>query len=178
MNFRTVFGTLLTALCVISAVAKAGETTTSTATAAARFEAVKKLAGDWVERGKDGTPTDKLVSSIRVTAGGTVVEETLFPGTDHEMVTMYHRDGDDLVLTHYCTLGNQPRMRAEPGGAADRIAFAFVGATNLKSDDDHHMRRATLNLADPDRYRSEWVPCKEGGPCGKVAFDLVRRPRK
>ena len=91
-------------------------------TNAQRFDALKKLAGEWVEVGKDGKPTDKLVSSVRVTSAGTAVEETLFPGSDHEMVTMYHLDGDDLILTHYCSLGNQPRLRrAGRGSASNRL---------------------------------------------------------
>src|SRR6516165_1621351 len=80
---------------------------------AQRLEALKGLAGDWVEVGKDGKPTDRVVSSIRVTSAGSAVLETLFPGTDHEMVTLYHLDGAELILTHYCMMGNQPRMRAE-----------------------------------------------------------------
>ena len=84
---------------------------TSTSTAAQRFAALKKLAGDWVEVGKDGKPTDKVFTSFRVTAAGTTLLETVFPGGDDEMITMYHLDGDDLILTHYCTFGNQPRMR-------------------------------------------------------------------
>ncbi|HUY92931.1 MAG TPA: hypothetical protein VMV10_29645 [Pirellulales bacterium] len=80
-----------------------------------------------------------MISSIRVTSAGSAIEETLFPGGDHEMVTMYFIDGDKLLLTHYCALGNQPQMQAEPGEDAKRIAFKFVGATNLKSADELHM---------------------------------------
>lgn len=34
------------------------------------LEKMKKLAGTWVEADKDGNPTDKVVSVIKVTAGG------------------------------------------------------------------------------------------------------------
>jgi hypothetical protein len=144
---------------------------------AQRFEALKSLAGDWVEIGKDGQPTDKVVSSIRVTSGGNTVQETMFPGSDHEMVTMYHLDGADLVLTHYCMLGNQPRMRAEQGGDTNKIVFKFTGATNLKSNDDQHMHQATLTIAGPDHFKSEWVSCKDGKACHQVGFDLVRKQK-
>ena len=50
---------------------------------------------------------------VRTTGGGSAVTETLFPGTAHEMMSVYHMDGDDLVLTHYCAGGNQPRMMLE-----------------------------------------------------------------
>jgi hypothetical protein len=142
-----------------------------------RFEALKGLAGDWVEIGKDGKPSDKVVSSIRVTAGGNTVQETLFPGSDHEMVTMYHLDGADLVLTHYCMLGNQPRMRAERGKDVNKIAFKFDGATNLKSKDDQHMHEATLTIVGKDRIQAKWVACRDGKGCHEVSFDLARKAK-
>src|SRR6516162_2128766 len=145
--------------------------------ASQRFEAIKGLAGDWVEVDKDGKPTDKVVSSIRVTSGGNTVQETLFPGSDHEMVTMYHLDGEDLVLTHYCMLGNQPRMRAEPGTDVNRIVFKFSGATNLRSNDEQHMHQAALSIEGKDRYKAVWVFCKDGKACHEAKFDLVRKQR-
>ena len=62
------------------------------------FEKLKKLAGTWVEADKDGKPTDKVYSVIKVTSGGSVVHETIFPGTPMEMVSVYNLDGGDLVL--------------------------------------------------------------------------------
>ena len=144
---------------------------------AQRFAALKQLAGDWIELGKDGKPTDKVVSSIRVTSAGSAVQETLFPGSDHEMVTMYHLDGADLVLTHYCSLGNQPRLRAEPGTDVNKIVFKFVGGTNLKSNDDHHINEATFTLVDKDHFKADWTSCKDGKTCHQVHLDLVRKQK-
>ena len=112
-----------------------------------------------------------------MTAGGTAIEETVFPGADHEMITMYHLDGDDLILTHYCILGNQPRMRAEPGKDVDRIAFKFVGGTNMKSANEHHMDHATFTLLDNDHFKTEWVSCKDGATCHEVTLNLVRKQK-
>ncbi len=173
MMFRTTSTLCTIALLAACAVSKAEEK--GGPTALQQFESLKKLAGEWVEVGKDGTPTEKVVSSIRVTSAGSAIEETLFPGGDHEMVTMYFLDGDRLLLTHYCALGNQPQLRAEPGKDAKQIAFKFIGATNLKSADEHHMHEATLTLAGPDRYQSEWISNKEGKTCHKVQFDLMRK---
>ena len=75
------------------------------------FENLKKLVGDWVQANPK-TEAEKSVVALRyrLIAADSVVVETDFPGTDKEMVTMYHRDGDQLVLTHYCMCGNQPRI--------------------------------------------------------------------
>ncbi len=175
MKVQTVSLMLAIVLLPVTASTRADEK--PAATSAQRFAALKKLAGDWVQIGKDGKPTEKLVSSIRVTSGGTAIQETLFPGSDHEMVTLYHLDGDDLVLTHYCMLGNQPRMRAEPGKDVNTIAFKFIGSTNLKSKDDHHMNQATFTIEGKDRFKAVWVSCKEGKACHEVTLDLVRKQK-
>src|SRR5262245_26324092 len=80
----------------------------------AGLEKMKSMAGTWVVADKDGKPTDEIASVIRVTAGGSAVHETIFPGQPHEMISMYTAEGSDLVMTHYCMLGNQPRMKADP----------------------------------------------------------------
>ena len=86
------------------------------AAAPAALERLKALAGEWVAA-EDGEMAKKgdLVARYAVTAAGSAVVETVFPGSAHEMVTVYHADGPDLVLTHYCMEGNQPRMRARDG---------------------------------------------------------------
>jgi hypothetical protein len=174
MKFRMALCMLTITLFAIHAAASGEEKAASTN--AQRFEALKKLAGDWVAIGEDGKPTNNVVSSIRITSAGSVVQETLFPGSDHEMVTMYHLDGADLVLTHYCALGNQPRLKAEPGNDVNKIAFKFAGGTNMKSNDDQHMDHATLTIG-TDRYKAEWTACKDGKSCHQANFDLVRRPK-
>jgi hypothetical protein len=175
MKVRIAFSLVVVALLAVVASARAESK--AAPTNAQRFEALKKLAGDWVEVDKEGKPTDKVISSIRVTSGGSAIQETLFPGTEKEMITMYTLDGDDLVLTHYCMLGNQPRLKAEPAKDANTIVFTFVSAGNLKSNDEHHMDHATLTLAGLDRFKAEWVSCKDGKTCHQVGFDLVRKQK-
>ena len=49
----------------------------------------------------------------KLTGAGSALVETQFPGTGHEMVSVYHLDGDDLRMTHYCAAGNQPRVKLD-----------------------------------------------------------------
>ena len=143
--------------------------------APSRLDVIKKLSGDWVEVGEDGKPTDKVVATYRTTAGGTVVEETLFGGTPHDMVTMYFMDRDELMLTHYCVAGNQPRMKAEKQSDPNKIVFQCAGGTNMKSENDEHMHHATLVLVDDNHLQSEWLEYKDGKQIMNASFKLARK---
>lgn len=142
---------------------------------ASALAAIKQLAGEWVQVGEDGKPTDFVMTKFRVTAAGSAVEETLFPGTDHEMITMYHTDGDALVLTHYCGMGNQPRMKAEPSGDPKKIAFKFTGGTNIKPESDMHMHDGTITLVDANRIKAEWSVYDGGKQTLTHTFDVMRK---
>jgi hypothetical protein len=139
------------------------------------FERFKRLAGDWVgkEQGKDGP---EIAVRYKVTAGGSAVIETIMPGDEHEMVTVIHPDGNDLLLTHYCMLGNQPQMRAAAAGSGNTVEFKFIRATNLKSAKDMHMHDATFTFVDADTLRTAWTHYNEGKPTGQVVFELKRKP--
>src|SRR5438034_8262878 len=71
--------------------------------AAATLERIKKLQGTWATAPAEGQPAMSIV--FRPTAGGTAVIETMFGGTPKEMINLYTADGDKIVLTHYCMLG-------------------------------------------------------------------------
>jgi len=138
----------------------------------------KALEGDWVAA-EDGPMAKKgdLVARYRLTGAGTAVVEDIFPGTPHAMTTVYHADGADLVLTHYCMGGNQPRMRAKPSGDTRTVAFAFDGGTNLDPAKDEHMHAATFTFLSADEIRSEWVEHAGGKPKMTVSMHLARQPR-
>ena len=81
------------------------------------LERVKQLAGRWEgisqEEGKEAEPA---VVEYKVTSGGSAVVETLFPGTPHEMVSVYHDEHGKVAMTHYCMLvylGKPSRIDAD-----------------------------------------------------------------
>lgn len=143
----------------------------------AALEKFKALDGEWVAA-EDGEMARKgdLVARYAVTAAGTAVVETVFPGSPHEMVTVYHADGPDLVLTHYCMEGNQPRMRAKDARGS-RFDFEYDGGTNIDPRRDRHMHRALLELLGVDEIRSEWTELDAGQPVFVAKSHLVRKPR-
>jgi hypothetical protein len=142
----------------------------------AGLEQFKQLAGDWVGKETEGLNAGQEVRvNYKVTSAGSAVVETLLCGTEHEMVTVIHQDGDDLALTHYCALGNQPRMKTSGKPDGNKVAFKFTGASNLKSEKDMHMRDVTFTFVDKDTLKSEWTHYNDGKAAGKVVFELKRK---
>ena len=166
----------VSALCVLAfGLARGDEKPAAADKSAPSLECIKKLVGDWVEADKDGKPTAKVVSSFRVTAGGSAVREIIFPDSEMEMVTIYTQEGADLVSTHYCILGNQPRFRAEAGKQSNQIVFKCVGGGNLNTAKDTHMGQGTLTLVDADHLQLECVKCENGKACETHKMSLVRK---
>lgn len=143
----------------------------------AGFEKMKTLVGTWVAADDNGQPTDRVVSVIRLTAGGSALHETIFPGEPEEMISIYTTDGADVVMTHYCIIGNQPQMKAKSTPSGNRLSFEFVGGTNLDPKKDKHMHSAVLTFVDDDHYEVEGMAWDNGKPapemCGKMK--LIRK---
>jgi hypothetical protein len=139
----------------------------------AAFDRLKRLAGEW-----EGTVMTPDGPPVRVrwepTAGGHVMRETMFPGTGHEMVTMYHLDRGELVLTHYCVAGNQPRMKLATF-TPEEVAFDFTGGGNLDPARDTHMHTGRLLFKGDDRLETDWKEYAMGQPGVSRKFFLTRR---
>jgi len=137
----------------------------------AGFEKMKPLVGDWQGKSDDGKPVG---ISYALASDGSVLVEKIDAGSEKEMVTVYYPDGDRLMMTHYCSLHNQPRMRADVAAADGRkLLFNFVDATNLSSPDAMHMHKLAVNLEDKDHFVQEWT-WKSGEKEGTVVFRLER----
>ena len=141
------------------------------AAARAQFERFVALEGDWLIVG--GDHAQGATHSYRTIASGSAVVETVFPGQPHEMVTLYHLDGPALVLTHYCALGNQPRMLAEPS-TGDSVQFRFVSGGNLASLADAHMHDARFTFIDDAHFRSIWSHWDGGEEIDRMEMELSR----
>jgi hypothetical protein len=143
----------------------------------AGLEKMKTLVGTWVSADKDGKPTDDVVSIIKLTAGGSAVHETLFPSQPHEMISVYTADGSDVVMTHYCMLGNQPRLKASTKSLKDKLNFEFTGGSNLDPKKDRHMHSAVLTFIDADHLEVEGTGWENGAPAKEMCngMKLVRK---
>ena len=138
------------------------------------FDTMKSLAGTW--EGKDSMGGAVEVSN-RLTAGGSAVVseiKTNMHGKAEDMISMINMDGDRLLLTHYCSAGNQPRMQATLSPDGKSITFTFVDATNLASPDAPHMQSVTFNFIDGNHHTEEWHFALQGKEMTK-RFDLQRK---
>ena len=122
--------------------------------AVAAFNKLKTLAGNWEATSKRG----KMTSSYEVISNGSALTERINVPGEGEMLTVYHLDGDRLVLTHYCTAGNQPHMQAEAfDPAKNEIQFNFSGGGNLADANAGHMHNVLFKLGGADSFTTNWT---------------------
>lgn len=173
--------TLALAILLLTASAAAAEVTADEA-----FDILKGMAGTWestpegsgaeAEAEAEAAEAGEVTHEFELSAAGTVVMETMAPGTRHEMINMYHLDGDDLVLTHYCAGGNQPTMRLDrETSTAERMVFDFTGGTNLDPATDHFIHDMELAIVADGRVESVWRSWGDGAPAATMTFHLARR---
>jgi hypothetical protein len=164
-GFASIVGSLL--LIAIAAYAQSPAKATDSG-----FDRLKILVGDWVATGEDGKP---FTNNIRLVSNRTALQETFQTGQDNQMITMYSADGSRVALTHYCSMGNQPRMETPAvAGATDEFVFSFTGATNLPTPDASHMHRLVLQIDDADHFSETWTFREKKGDT-KRTFNFVRK---
>ena len=135
------------------------------------FSKLKALEGNWQSKPIPGSDQEKI--AYKVTSGGNALQEVLFPGTPNEMLSVYYIEGTDLVMTHYCMLPNQPKLRAI-STQDDKLTFELAPTAGINSATDQHMHSLTITLAGPDRLIQEWTSFKDGKPEHTKTIDLVR----
>ena len=165
-------------LAVVAMIALAGATAClakAPVNAKDAFNKLKTLAGDWRGTVDQKGTGQEITVNYRTTSNGSVLMETLFAGTDHEMVTLYHLEGDQLVLVHYCAMGNQPKMALTQASTADQLEFDFVGGTNVKPKTDTHMHSGRIQFEGKDAVIAEWDTYQQGKKTGGHKFFLTRK---
>jgi hypothetical protein len=142
-------------LCVcVAAVAVPQEMPPAARTTPA-FDQIKSLAGHW-----EGTTSasHKVEVSYEVISNGSVVMERLHPSTEPDMITMYVLDGDRILVTHYCSMGNQPTMQTAASPAANgKLDFTFLRLAGAKSPDEGHMAALTVSIPDKTHLVQTWT---------------------
>ena len=159
-------------ILAMSAALKAGEQMDyKPYTGSAQLERMKKLVGKW--EGLDPKmPGQKAQVEYQMTSGGSVLEEKLFPGTPHEMVSMYHDQNGKLAITHYCMLHNQPQLGLK-SSTDKEYKFELVKGSGIKPN-EAHMHELTVTFTDDDHIVQHWVSYEGGKRKDDVTLTFAR----
>jgi len=174
---QLIFVLLASALAAPAVMAQSGSAPSGSGKldAKAAFEEFKGLAGEWegTATTKDGPPAQVRYELV---SNKSVLMETLFPGTDHEMRSVYHMDGSNLVMTHYCAIGNQPHMKLETSASKPaELVFDFAGGTNMDPAKDAHMHSGKIKLVDANHVEAEWAYYEGSTQKGAHRLFLTRK---
>jgi len=149
--------TMLLALAVMTTLAA---TASGRESAADRFyQRLRALEGEWEgtlqwSGGRDASGS--LRATYVLTAGGHSLIENLFmdAATTASMSSVYHIDGSDLRMTHYCLARNQPRLKSTTiDEAAGIVEFAEVDVTGTDPPNRAHVQKVRLQLVGADELR-------------------------
>jgi hypothetical protein len=145
---------LIASLLLISAAVHAADNPAGrTMDARAAFTRLKVLVGEW----QADTSRGKAHVTYELIAGGTSLVERETGENMPAMLTVYHMDGNRLILEHYCMTGNQPRMEARSfDPQTGELRFHFLDATNLAGKNAGHMHNATIRLVDSEHLSTAW----------------------
>lgn len=152
--------------------------TTNAAADSAIFSHLNALEGEWEMQDEDGNWNTAAI--FAVSSNGSVVREIMFPGSPSEMTNLYHMDGSEAVVTHYCAAGNQPRMTAsglQTTADGPAIDYTFDSVSNLRDSHDHVMGGLKLVFIDANNLQEHWTTLdKNGEVAGEMTFDMRRKP--
>jgi hypothetical protein len=155
-------------------VVHAGEYQTTSHTNSAEFERIKQLAGVWEGTSSMGKEGEKIRVEYRLTAGGSALVETLFPGSAEEMVSVYHDQKGKLAMTHYCMLRNQPSMTLRKADARTiELVFSKKGNA-INPAKEKHMHAVSITFTDTNHITQKWTMFEKGKNTGEVTLTLAR----
>lgn len=110
--------------------------------AAAVFDQLKSLQGQW----RSAKPDGKTTVEYRLIANGTALVETWTMSPTRQSMTVYAMDGERLLATHYCPQGNQPRLVLAGTDASGTHRFDFLDGTNLQDPEGFHEHAFTVRI--------------------------------
>lgn len=169
-KFMGVLGVLVGGILIGGSVFAKSE---NTAKPNAMFTDLKGLEGNWVGTHKTEKGEEKVPVNYALSSGGSILVEKMFAGEKKEMMSVYHPAGESVLMTHYCSLGNQPRMRlSEHHGNV--FQFKFQDASNIGKKDPH-MHELKVTLEDDQHFSQEWSFYENGKLANTEVFHFVRK---
>jgi hypothetical protein len=172
-RFLYVLFVFVSLLLVGSFVAYAGEGRGTPYSGSKEYEHMKQLVGVWEGTSNMGKEGQKVKVEYRLTAGGSAIVETLFPGTPEEMISVYYDNKGKLSMTHYCMLQNRPSMKLQKAGG-DTLDLVFVKGGGIDPKKDAHMHALTISFVDKDHVVENWAYFEDGKEKEVTKLNLSR----
>jgi len=141
------------------------------------FAKLLGLTGNWegtFEWSGARTASGKMNATYYSTGNGSAIVENLIIDGTPTMTSVYHMDGTNLRLTHFCAAQNQPRFKATSVDLAQGvIKFSLVDVTNLRSSDAGYVYGLEVRLLDPNHIMLDFL-FEGGGKQSTERVDLKR----
>jgi len=112
------------------------------------FATFKSLNGRWAIESNGKT----LPIEMRYEVGS---KESIVIEQFGEELSVIYLDGENLLMTHFCNAGNQPRLRLKAGGQPGVLEFEMYDITNLKDASTPHVERIVYKVTDGRRMTLE-----------------------
>jgi hypothetical protein len=136
---------------------------------ATAFETFKGFEGKWAIRsGQKALPIEMTYESG---SKGSIVTEKF-----GKELSVFYRDGQNLLMTHFCNAGNQPRLRLRENTQPGVFEFQMFDITNLQSADADHVERVIYRIVDDKTINLEIV-WKNGKSEESEKYTLTRLDR-
>lgn len=136
----------------------------------AAFDTLKGLQGKWAIQSEGKTLAISM--SYEVGSKGSIVTEQF-----GKELSVFYRDGQGLVMIHFCNAGNQPRLRLRENGPSGVLEFETFEITNLKAPDTSHVQRVIYRLIDPNTVDLEIV-WQQGKSQSSEKYHLFRNKER
>ena len=118
-----------------------------------------------------------------LTSGGKVlsIDMVYRPGSKDSIMieqfgkelSVFSMDGSDLVMTHFCNAGNQPRLKLAPPKGDGRYVFELFDIVNLAKPNDAHVHRVIYTVSGPTEMTLELV-WKQGDEEASEHYTLTK----
>jgi hypothetical protein len=114
------------------------------------FEKIQALVGVWEAKLESG---GVIRVEYKMMSNNSILVENYRTPSGKETLSVYHMDGERLLLTHYCGQGNQPRLVYDAKQSRpQRLLFTFLDATNLASPEKERMVRLEAKFVDGEHF--------------------------
>ncbi len=122
---------------------------------AADFNGLEAIEGNWKLVKATSEQEQNFRLRYHFIARNSALVEVYGDPAKQTTETIFHRDGEALMATHYCARGNQPRLTATAQSDPKHLQFNFFDITNLNNKKDPHMVRMKYRFIDKDHFEKE-----------------------